>query len=249
MRVLLVDDEPIVRRDLERLLARESDVTVVGTAGNGVEALELIDTLRPEVVLLDVEMPELDGLGVVQALDAADAPLVVFVTAHDHYAIAAFDAEAVDYLLKPFDAARLRRALDRVRTRLGDPASHTIARLQQALGIAGAPLERLAVRTTDRAIVIAANQIHRIEAAGNYARLHLADAAYLTRRSMRDLERQLDRARFVRIHRSHIVAVDRVREYLLLGDGDAEVVMEGGQRITVTRSHRADLERRLGGVA
>ena len=249
MRILLVDDEPIVRRDLQRLLSRQDDVIVVGTDTNGLEALEQIDTLRPDVVLLDVEMPELDGLGVAQALDPADAPLVVFVTAHDHYALAAFDAEAVDYLLKPFDAERVARALDRVRARLESRQAAGIPPVPEGVRRAAGPLTRLAVRTTDRAIVLAVDQIRRIEASGNYARIHVEGASYLTRRSMRDLAAMLDPDRFVRVHRSHIVAVDQVREYRLLGDGDAEVTLGTGDRITVTRSHREALEARLGGIA
>jgi len=254
LRVLLVDDETIVLRDLERLLSRVADLEVVGTAGDGMSALALIDRLEPDVVFLDIQMPELDGLAVVEALDEERPPLVVFVTAFDRYAIRAFDTDAVDYLLKPFDAERLDRALARVRERHRARASLGVDRLVSALLAAERPgrrrwPERLAVRASGKAVVVELAQVRWIEAAGNYARLHLPDRAYLTRRTMRDLEATLDPAVFARAHRSHIVSLPHVRELRPLGDGDHEVTLDTGVRLVVTRSYRERIEAGLGGVA
>lgn len=249
MRVLLVDDEPIVRRDLRRLLAAFPDLEVVGEAGNGVEALDRIEALQPDAVFLDVAMPELDGFGVVEALAPAEAPLVVFVTAHDRFALAAFDAEAVDYLLKPFDDERLGRAVDRLRSRRQEAAAGRGERLRRAARAVAPYLDRIAVRTTDHAVVIPVAAIRRIESSRNYARLVLADRTLLTRRTMRDLAERLDPASFVRVHRSHIIALAAVRAYRLLGDGDAEVTLQGGDVVPVSRAHRTELEDRLGGIA
>lgn len=253
IRVLLVDDEPLVLRDLARLLRAHPGFEVVGTAGNGLVALAEIDRLAPDVVFLDVRMPELDGLAVVDALESEGAPLVVFVTAFDQYAIRAFDADAVDYLLKPFDADRLARALTRIGERLRSRAGVAPERLQAAAAAARSPEdpwpERMAVRAGGRVVVVELSLVRWIEAAGNYAKLHLPDRAYLTRRTMRELEDRLDPAGFIRVHRSHMVALRYARELRPLGDGDYEVSLDTGVRLVVTRSYRAALERRLGGIA
>ena len=253
LRALLVDDEPLVLRDLGRLLARQPDFAVVGMARSGTEALEQIDTLAPDVVFLDVQMPELDGFGVVAALDPMHAPMVVFVTAFDRYALPAFDANAVDYLLKPFDEVRLARALERVRGRAAHRGPADLDRLQRAAGTArppGAPWpERMAVRATGRAVIVNLGEVRWIGAEGNYARLHLPKQSWLTRRTLRELEETLDPSRFARIHRSHIVALAWIREVRSLGDGDHEVALDTGTRLVVTRTYRDDLEQRLGGVA
>ncbi len=253
LRVLVVDDEPVMRRDLIRLLAQEDDVAVVGEAGHGVEALERIEALAPDAVFLDVQMPELDGLAVAETLAEPGAPLVVFVTAFDRYAIAAFEADAVDYLLKPFDRSRLERTVARLRDRLRRRSPAGAPEIVHAALRARAPGDgwprRLAVRTAGRAVVVDLAEVRSIEASGNYARLHLADAAYLTRRTMRELEETLDPASFVRIHRSHIVNLAHVRALRPLGDGDLAAVLADGRELVVTRTYRAELERRLGGVA
>ena len=253
LRALIVDDEPLVLRDLSRLLAAEPGVVVAGTARSGTEALEQIDALAPDVVFLDVQMPELDGLGVVAALDPEHAPLIVFVTAFDRYALPAFDSDAVDYLLKPFDPPRLRRAIARVRERAAARDGQETERVQRAAAAARAPdapyPERLAVRASGRAVIVDLREVRWIEAEGNYARLHVAKGSWLTRRTMRDLEALLDPARFTRVHRSHFVSLGAIRELRPLGDGDLEAVLDQGERLVVTRTYREELERRLGGIA
>lgn len=253
LRALLVDDEPLVLRDLQRLLARHADFEVVATARSGTEALMHIDALTPDVVFLDVQMPELDGFGVVASLDSTTAPLIVFVTAFDRYALPAFDANAVDYLLKPFDESRLERALERVRARASRREPVDLERLQRAAETVQAASakwpERLAVRATGRAVIVELRDVRWIGAEGNYARLHLAKHSWLTRRPLRDLEQMLDPSRFARIHRSHMVALQWIREVRALGDGDHEVTLDSGTRLVVTQTYRDELIKRLGGIA
>jgi two-component system LytT family response regulator len=253
LRVLLADDEPLVRRDLARLLADQPDVEVVGEARNGLEALELIEALAPDVVFLDVQMPELDGLGVVAALDPDHAPAIIFVTAFDYYALQAFDAAAVDYLLKPFDPVRGRRALERARALLtgsrGAQLDVAEAALTGAAGSARRYLDRIAARGTRIVTVIDVPDVTWIEAADNYVRFHTSAGTHLSRRRMRDLERLLDPGHFARVHRSAIVNLHRVRELRSLGDGDQEILLDDGTRLTLTRKYRQAFESRFGGIA
>jgi len=250
---LVVDDEPLVRRDLTRVLGATPGLRVVGEASHGLAALELIEALSPDVVFLDVQMPELDGLGVVAALDPETAPLVVFVTAFDEYALKAFDAHAVDYLLKPFDPARLAQTVERVRERLAGTRALELERATRALMTPREGtvryLDRLAARGARDTVVVPLAEVRWISAADNYVRLHTASGAHLSRRTMRDLERILDPAQFARIHRSTIVRLDAVRELRPLGDGDWEVVLREGVRLTLTRSFKEGFEARLGGIA
>jgi|CXWL01.1.fsa_nt_gi two-component system LytT family response regulator len=254
MRVVAADDEPLLLADLVRLLASLPDVTVVGEAKNGLEVLDLVDRTRPDALFLDIRMPGLDGLGVVAELDPAHAPAVVFVTSFDQYAVQAFEAEAVDYLLKPFDPARLAKAVDRVRARLGRDQGEALARSIAALAAQRSSasveyLERIAARGVGRTTVLDVAEIRWIEAADNYVRLHAADGVHLSRRTMRELEMLLDPRRFARVHRSAIVALGRVRELRPLGDGDQELLLEGGTRLVLTRSYREAFEARFGGIA
>ncbi|MBL0179393.1 MAG: response regulator transcription factor [Gemmatimonadetes bacterium] len=226
----------------------------MGEAKNGLEVLDLVDRTHPDALFLDIRMPGLDGLGVVAELDPAHAPAVVFVTSFDEYAVQAFEAQAVDYLLKPFDPARLAKAVDRVRggsagIRARPCTEHRRAR-RTAVGRPGG------VPRTDRGAwgrppttVLEVADIRWIEAADNYVRLHTAEGVHLSCRTMRDLEALLDPKRFARIHRSAIVALRLVRELRPLGDGDQELLLEGGGRLVLTRSYRDAFEARFGGVA
>lgn len=254
MRVVVADDEPLLLADLVRLLGALPDVQVVGQARNGLEVLDLVESLQPDALFLDIRMPGLDGMGVIAELDPATAPAVVFVTAFDQYAVEAFDAHAADYLLKPFDPQRLVRAVERVRARLGRDQADALARSLAAMSaqrVAQLPvyLERIAARGVRRTRVLDVSEIRWIEAADNYVRLHTVDGAHLSRRTMRDLETQLDPRQFARVHRSAIVALRRVRELRPLGDGDQEVRLDDGTRLTLTRSYREAFEARFGGVA
>ncbi|HEU4698838.1 MAG TPA: LytTR family DNA-binding domain-containing protein [Gemmatimonadales bacterium] len=258
-----MDDEPLVRRGLRAVLAAEPDVAVIGECGDGREAVRRIRAERPDLVFLDVQMPELDGLGVVDALAADERPpALVFVTAYDAYALRAFEVHAVDYLLKPFDEARLRTALARARQRLGAtrvPADGArlaalLAELRPAAaaperGVAHRPdraLERFLVRTGDRLLPVAVTAVDWIEAADNYVRLHVGAERHALRETIKALEAQLDARRFARIHRSTIVNLDRVRELRPLPSGDCAVLLHDGTRLTLSRSFRAAFEARFG---
>jgi two-component system, LytTR family, response regulator len=221
MRTLIVDDEPLARDGLRLLLGAHPDLEVVGEAGNGREASSLIAATQPDLVLLDIHMPEVDGLDVAAALHAAGGPAIIFVTAHDRYALRAFDVDAVDYLMKPVSETRLATALARARAR-------------------PRPAARLAVRDGDRTVYLTADEIDWIEAADYYVEIHARGASFLHREPLRDLARFLGPARFIRIHRSRLVNRDRVRE-LQRHDGELFVVLDGGPPLRVARSHRAEV--------
>ena len=253
LRVLVADDEPMGRQRLTRMLQGEPEVEVVASCASGAEALEAIREHEPDLAFLDIQMPGLDGFGIVRALESDRAPAVVFVTAHDHYAVRAFDVHALDYLLKPFDQERLQTALDRARTRLatGQPADSTQRMLallpeqnQRQLGELG--LERLVVRSQERSFLLRTDAIDWIEAAGKYVHLHVGKATHLLRGSMAGLEQQLDSARFVRISRSAIINIDRIQEVQPWFQGDHVVILQDRTRLTSTRGYRENLQRLLG---
>lgn len=254
LRVIVADDEALIRNDLVRLLGAIDGVQVVGEARNGLEAVDLVESEAPDALFLDVRMPGLDGFGVVDELDPDLAPAIVFVTAFDQYAIQAFDAHAVDYLLKPFDPGRLAVAVERVRSRLAASRADLLERTRQAMAASRVeprdrPLERIAARGVGRTVLLDTAVIRWIEAADNYVRLHTAEGTHLSRRTMRDLEQQLDPVRFARIHRSTIVALDQVKELRPLGDGDQELRLRDGTRLVLTRSYRDAFLARFGGIA
>ncbi|HQW66597.1 MAG TPA: LytTR family DNA-binding domain-containing protein [Gemmatimonadales bacterium] len=254
LRVVVADDEPLLLADLVRLLAALPDVQVVGQARNGLEVLDLVTATRPDALFLDIRMPGLDGLGVVAELDPVGAPAVVFVTSFDQYAVQAFEAHAVDYLLKPFDPPRLARAVERLRARLGRDQGEALLRSVAALTArrVEAPveyLERIAARGVGKTVLLEVSAIRWIEAADNYVRLHTGEGAHLSRRTMRELEEVLDPKRFARIHRSTIVALAQVRELRPLGDGDQELHLLDGTRLVLTRSYRDAFASHFGGIA
>jgi two-component system LytT family response regulator len=234
MRVLIVDDERPARDRLRRLLAEEDDVTWVGEARDGIEALEAITADPPDVVFLDIQMPEVSGIEVAASLPAP-APLVVFATAFDEYALRAFDADAIDYLLKPYDQARLRRALVRVRERLDTrvPAKAPAFAVRQLL-------------VPDRGVtrVVQVEQLEWIETADNYVILHLPDGAPLLRQTLAGLLDKLGPA-FVRCHRRAAVQVGRIASVVTLDKGDCELVLHGGARVPCSRQYRDQVLARL----
>jgi two-component system LytT family response regulator len=250
LRVLVVDDEPLARRMLVALLQAEADVVVVGECGNGPAAVEAIVRGGADVVFLDVQMPGLDGFGVVAEVGAERMPLVVFATAYDHYAVAAFDAHALDYLLKPYEPARLHRALERVRERvLERRGTDDTARLVGLLaGVAGgAAPERFMVKVGSAYVPVRAEQIVWVEADDDHVVLHAeARQRYPLRETMAALEARLDRRTFLRIHRSYIVNLDRVREVTPWSGTEYQLVMDDGSKLLTGRSFRAQVRERLG---
>jgi two-component system, LytTR family, response regulator len=238
IRTLIADDEPLARERLRALLARHSDIDVIGECSNGADAIEAIGELRPDLVLLDVEMPQVDGFGVLEALDPDSLPAVVFISAHDQYAVKAFEAHALDYVLKPFDEARIDRALHRVRDRVSHPGTrHIDPRLLSLLEELRdrRRSDRLVVKTGGRVVFLRTEDIDWVEASGNYVRLHVGGDAHLLRESMKNMERRLDPSTFVRIHRSAIVNVDRIRELEPWFHGEYIVILRDGTRLTSSR--------------
>lgn len=254
IRALIVDDEPPARENLRLLLEAEADTEVVAECGSGRVAVAAIAEHRPDVVFLDVQMPGMDGFDVIRAVGPEAMPITVFVTAYDRYALQAFEARALDYLLKPFDDARFRETLDRVRTRLREKEEGDLARRLRALvedegsGDSGParPITRLTVRERDRVRVLALDAVDWFEAAGDYVRVHAAGRTHLIDDTMKELEAGLDPERFVRIHRSTIVRVDRIRELEPSSHGDWLVRLEGGVELRMSRTRREAVERALG---
>lgn len=234
IRALIVDDEPLARRRLRQLLADEPDVVVAGEAATGPEAVRQIRAAAPSLVLLDLRIPELDGFGVVEQLGAR-CPPVIFVTAYDRHAVRAFDLQALDYVLKPFDPERFRRAIARARRALsGPPPAPTAPTGHQ-----------LTVPLAGRALVLRIDEIDWIASAGNYAELHVCGAGHLVHQTMAALAARLAPHDFLRIHRSTIVNAERVREIATPPGGDWRVVLRSGESLAVGRIYRGDVERRF----
>jgi two-component system, LytTR family, response regulator len=252
LRVVVADDEPIGRQRLVRLLQAEPETEVVAACADGEEAVEAIREHAPDVVLLDIQMPQLDGFEVVAALGEAHQPAVIFVTAHDQYALRAFEVHAFDYLLKPVDQNRLREAIGRAMS----PASRVpqgsttrrILTLLEELNTRerGRGRERLVVRTPERAFFLRAETIDYVEAAGKFVHLHVGRLVHALRESMGELEQELDSARFLRISRSVIVNVDRIQEIQPWFQGDYVLILTDGTRLTSTRGYRDNMRRLLG---
>ena len=264
VRVAIVDDEPPARGRMRTALSRMAEVEIVAECGDGVEAAEMILGLRPDLVLLDVQMPGLDGFGVVDRIGPAAMPAVVFVTAYDQFALKAFEVHALDYVLKPFDRGRLQEAVIRVvehiRTRRVGEAGARLAALLAALladlqppaanrGTPRMPALRAAANYAARILVregeglgfVETERVDWLEAAGNYVRLHVGAKAHLVRATLSGILESLDPARFVRIHRSTIVNLDRVREIQPWVGGDYLVILKDGRQLRVSRNFRDDL--------
>jgi two-component system LytT family response regulator len=243
VKILVVDDEPLARDTARLVLSADSEVEIIG-ACSGIDAAAQIVQGKPDLVFLDVQMPGVDGFDVIAQVGLAAMPAVVFVTAYDQYAVRAFDVHAIDYVLKPYDDRRLLAALSRAKQRIAERSSSTAA-LGEVLADHPRTLRRLAVRERDRIVFVDTADVDALEAADDYVELHVGDTVHLMRERLGDLESRLDPAQFVRIHRSTIVNLARVRELHPLVRGDALVVLEGGATFRLSRSRREELERRL----
>ena len=245
MNVLIVDDEPLAREGMRLLLGEEAGITAVSEARHGAEAVTMIREGRPDLVLLDVQMPELDGFGVLRELGADAMPPVIFVTAHDEYAIRAFEVNAVDYLLKPATRDRFQQAMARVRERLsaqgGADNRHVRALLQQ-LSAPPKYLARVALRAAGRISFVNVEDILYVQAAENYVQLHLKSARHLLHVPIATLEASLDPGMFLRIHRSMIVNVKQVKELETGPHGEYIVVLQGGTKLQSSRGYRDKLK-------
>jgi len=249
LRALIVDDEALARTALVRLLKRERDVSLIGQCDDGESAVQTIRQAQPDIVFLDVQMPEMDGFQVVEAIGAERMPVTIFVTAFDRYAIRAFDANAVDYLLKPFAPDRLTRALARARERcLGKQDKEASQRLFSLLDsrLQSDYAQRLAVATGGRIVFVPVADIDWIEAEGNYARLHVSRKAFDVRETLQALMEKLDPREFIRIHRSTIVNARRIREVQPWFQGSHIVVLQSGEELRMSRYQRDAVDRLLG---
>lgn len=252
LRVFITDDEAPARKKLLRFLADEPDVSVVGEAGNGLDAVRDIRETRPDLLFLDVQMPEMDGFEVIRALGVDVPPRVVFVTAHDEYAIQAFEVHAFGYLLKPFDQPRFRKVLADVRDRArADAGESSVARMQELLRQfqrQSAPQPKLLVEDNDRGILLSLNTVDWVEADRNYLYLHVGDRRYEVRGTIESLEEKLDRDRFLRLNRSSLVRIDFIREFQKWTHGEYRVILQSGKTLSWTRrylDHHPELLRKL----
>lgn len=249
IRVALIDDEPLAREGLRLWLATEPDVTIVGEAGSPAEAIALVLRERPDVMFLDVQMPEGTGFDVLEGIGGEHLPEVVFVTAHEQHALRAFEHAALDFLLKPVREERFRTALERARREhaLGEARSGPtrltalLDHVRSAREGGVRRIERFAVRTRDRFVIVPAGEVRWITAAANYAELHLAGASHLVRATLAELEEGLDPSAFARIHRGTLVRVACVREVIPATHGDFDVVLDDGQVLKMSRRYRGRL--------
>ena len=230
IRIMIVDDEPLARTSLLSLVEHDPEIEVAGECGSGSEAIEKIRSLRPDIVFLDVQMPGCDGFDVLEQLGAATPKAVVFVTAYDRYALKAFEAEALDYLLKPFDDARFRRVLERAKATVRDHHPRPF---------------RLMIKSAGRVTILGTEEIDWIEAADYYACLHVSGKTHLIRKSLAELEAELEPFLFCRIHRSAIVNLDRVAGMQLDANGEYEVLLRDGARLRLSRTDREMLQAKL----
>jgi two-component system LytT family response regulator len=245
IRTLIVDDESLARERIKRYLGAEADIEIVGECANGKEAVESIDSLSPDLLFLDIQMPEMDGFGVLEAIGLQKVPAIIFVTAYDKYALKAFEVHALDYLLKPFNRERFRRSLARAREQLDHDRmgqlDQRLLSLLEDLKAEQKHLDRLVVRSVGRVFFLKTDEIDWIEAAGNYVRLHVGREGHLLRETMNRLEAKLNPDKFLRIHRSTLVNIDRIKELQPLFSGDYTVILRDGRQLTLSRSYRDKL--------
>ena len=250
IKVLVADDEPLARERLAGLLSQEADIEVVGQARDGEEAVTAIHDDSPDLVFLDVQMPQMSGFDVIEAVGSDKMPPVIFVTAYDQHALKAFQVRALDYLLKPFDRERFKDALSRARKQLerdenGDLGRRLLA-LVKDLRRDQPKSDRLVVKSGGRLFFLRTDEIDWVEAAGNYVRLHVGPGSHLLRETMNAIEGRLDPEKFFRIHRSRIVNMERIQELQPWLNGEYAVLLRTGTRLTLSRGYREKLQDRLG---
>jgi two-component system LytT family response regulator len=245
-RVLIVDDEPLARDRIRELLKGDREIQIIGEARNGREAIEAMTAHAPDIVFLDVQMPDMDGFEVLKTLNAELVPLVIFVTAYDQHAVRAFDVHAIDYLMKPFDRKRFAKALNHAKDQLkhptDEPDARRIMRLLEELKAGARYLERFAVKTGEKVLFVRAEDVDSIEAEGNYVRLNLGNSSHLLRGTINSIESKIDPRTFVRIHRSTMVNMNRIKELQTWARGEYRVVLHSGACHTLSRGYREHFE-------
>jgi two-component system LytT family response regulator len=244
LRVVIADDELLSRDRLRDLLTEEVGIELVGECSTGTQVLRAIRESSPDLVFLDIKMPDLDGFGVIEKLAGTRSPAIIFVTAYDHFALRAFEVHAVDYLLKPFDQERFRTALARARRRLRDadgvPSAADLSTVLRSLPTPPKAMERLTVKAGGKILLINTTEIDWICAADNYAELHVGKTSYFLRITLNSLAEQLPPGRFLRISRSHLVQVDRIKELQPKSHGDCVILLLDGRQLCATRNYRAN---------
>jgi two-component system LytT family response regulator len=250
IRALIVDDEPIARRGVRLNLEIESDVEIIGECANGLEAVSSIQEQSPDLVFLDVQMPELDGFGVLEAIGTWHMPAVIFVTAYDQYALKAFEVHALDYLLKPFDRERFLKALqharDQIKRKSIDDVSNRLRALLDDIKGTQKHIERLVIKSAGRIYFLNVEEIDWMEAAGNYVRLHVGRDSHLLRETVNSLESKLDPDKFLRIRRSTIVNIKRIKELHPMFNGEYAILLKTGTELISSRRYRKNLNAILG---
>jgi len=248
IRALIVDDEPLARKRIKSLLADQKDITVVAECGTGREAITLIQQRSPDLLFLNIQMPEIDGFEVLQSIPEQKMPAIIFTTAYDQHALRAFEVHALDYLLKPFKQERFREAVERARTQLTRSAvlevSPGLATLIEKLRSAQAYLNRFMIKSSDRVVFVKSTDVDWIESASNYVLLHVGDKTHILRETMRDLANKLCPKTFQRISRSVIVNLERVKELQPMGKGQYIIILVNGKQLTMSRGIR-DLQSAL----
>lgn len=242
IRTLIVDDEPLARERVKRFLRDEAEIEIIGECGNGADAVVSIKQMEPDLVFLDIQMPEKNGFEVIKSLNGKSLPTVVFVTAYDQYALQAFDVHALDYLLKPFTRERVHRAVSRAREQIEGRRFGTLderlVTLIADLKSEKKYLERLVVKSTGRVFFLKTDEIDWIEAAGNYVKLHVGRESHMIRETMNGIEAKLDPDKFLRIHRSTVVHIDRIKELHPMFSGDYAVILRDGTELALSRNYR-----------
>jgi two-component system LytT family response regulator len=243
IRTLIIDDVHLARERLKRCLAGEPEVQIVGECDNGTHAVESIRALSPDLIFLDVQMPALDGFGVLEVLKGERVPVVVFVTAYNEYAIQAFDVNALDYLLKPVDCARLSKAVERAKAHLarpapGDELASRFRAMLEDIKAGSKYLKRLTIKLTGHTILLPTDEIDWIESYGNYLKVHAGRESHLIRGTMQSLEAKLHPETFVRVHRSAIVNIEKIKEIYPRSNGDQDLVLKNGQQLMLSRKYR-----------
>lgn len=255
IRAVIVDDEPLARRNIRLLLNDDAEIEILGEASNGQEALALINKHSPDLVFLDIQMPEMDGFGVLENIDAAQLPVIVFVTAYDQYALKAFEYHALDYLLKPFDDARFAKALAQAKLQveqreLKDLSERLVALLENRERPAEEPsraryVSRWLIKSAGRVFFLKTDDIDYVQAEDYYVKLHVGRKGHLLRETMNEMEAKLDPSQFLRIHRSSIVNIERIRELQQHFNGEYIVLLHDGTELKLSRSRREQLQNLL----
>ena len=244
-----MDDEPLARERIRQLLHKEPDIEILGECADGRDAVAAIGKYKPDLVFLDVQMPELDGFGVLDQLERRVMPAIVFVTAYDQFALRAFEVHALDYLLKPFDSGRFKKALERARERIQRlPADDLSRRISELLAdLKPAPKQnRLAIKSGGKVLVLKIDDIDWVEAADNYVNLHIGNESHLHRETMAALEARFPAEKFMRISRSTMVNIERIKELQPMFHGEYSVILRNGTRLTLSRGYREKLNQLLG---